>query len=84
MTAIEQAEELRQQAITILLDERDAIGQKLTLLGYEQKSPDTKRRGRPPKGEASVHSDTTRTPHSEPPSSPASDTLPPFHQDGAQ
>jgi hypothetical protein len=52
MTALEQAEALRQQAIAVLLDEREAIERKLKLLAYgaEQKTA-SKRRGRPPKGE---------------------------------
>lgn len=40
MTAIEQAEDLRQQAIAILVKERDEIEVRLTQLGFgNQKSP---------------------------------------------
>jgi hypothetical protein len=50
MTAREQAEELRQQAIKTLLAEKQAIEQQLKLLGYGQEDGTTvKRRGRPPK-----------------------------------
>jgi hypothetical protein len=50
MTAREEAEQLRQQAIKKLLEERDAVDEQLKLLGYglDAKSP-AKRRGRPPK-----------------------------------
>jgi len=50
MTAREEAEELREEAINKLLEERKAIDEELKLLGYGQelKTP-TKRRGRPPK-----------------------------------
>jgi hypothetical protein len=51
MTAREEAQALRQQAITKLLDERNAIDEELKLLGYgQEKTPASgKRRGRPPK-----------------------------------
>jgi hypothetical protein len=50
MTIIEQSEELRQHAITLLLDERDAIEQQLTILGHgQEKTAPGKRRGRPKK-----------------------------------
>jgi hypothetical protein len=50
MTAREQAEELRQQAIKTLLTEKQAIEQQLKLLGYGQENGIMmKRRGRPPK-----------------------------------
>ncbi len=48
MTAREHAEELRQQAIKTLLDEKTAIEEMLNTLGYQNEgSP--KRRGRPAK-----------------------------------
>ena len=47
MTAREQAEQLRQQAIQTLLEEKEAIDAMLTTLGYDEKK--AKRRGRPPK-----------------------------------
>lgn len=47
MSAIEQAEELRQQAIQLLLAEQELIGERLLQLGYDQEnSPVGKRRGR--------------------------------------
>lgn len=50
MTIIEQAEELRQQAISLLMEERDQIDAQLALLGYgQEKAPSGKRRGRRPK-----------------------------------
>jgi hypothetical protein len=49
MTAREQAEELRQQAIQTLLDEKKAIDGMLRTLGYEETAPAEKRRGRRPK-----------------------------------
>jgi hypothetical protein len=50
MTAIEQAEDLRQQAIALLLDERGRIDAQLTTLGYgQEKAPLSKKRGRKPK-----------------------------------
>ena len=48
MTAREHAEELRQQAIKTLLEEKEAIEQALETLGYQKEAP-AKRRGRPPK-----------------------------------
>jgi hypothetical protein len=48
MTAREQAEELRQEAIRTLLDEKAEIEEMLNTLGY-QKEGSPKRRGRPPK-----------------------------------
>ena len=47
MTAREQAEQLRQQAIQTLLEEKEAIDGMLGTLGYDEKK--AKRRGRPPK-----------------------------------
>jgi hypothetical protein len=50
MTAIEKALELRDQAITILLAEREQIDLQLAQLGYgQEKAPNGKRRGRPAK-----------------------------------
>ncbi len=48
MTAREQAEQLRQEAISTLLDEKAAIEEMLLTLGY-QDEPAGKRRGRAPK-----------------------------------
>ena len=50
MTALEKANELRQQAIQTLLDERAAIDKLLDTLGCEKEAP-AKRRGRPKKAE---------------------------------
>ena len=50
MTPREQAEELKRQAIDLLLKERDAIEAELRILGYgQEKTAPQKRRGRPPK-----------------------------------
>jgi hypothetical protein len=50
MTILDQAEELRQKAIGLLLNEREQIDQRLNQLGHdEQKTAPSKRRGRPPK-----------------------------------
>ena len=50
MTAREQAEELKRQAIDLLLKEREAIDAELKALGYgQEKAAPQKRRGRPPK-----------------------------------
>ena len=49
MTAREQAEELRQQAIKTLLEEKKAIDAELRTLGYEETAIPEKRRGRRPK-----------------------------------
>jgi len=49
MTAREQAEQLRQQAIQTLLEEKEAIDGMLGTLGYGENVPAMKRRGRPPK-----------------------------------
>ncbi|HEV8039824.1 MAG TPA: hypothetical protein VGP62_13235 [Bryobacteraceae bacterium] len=43
MTILEQAEQLRQQAITILLQERDTIDQKLGQLGHDGTPREAKR-----------------------------------------
>jgi hypothetical protein len=49
MTAREQAEELRQQAIQTLLEEKKAIDGMLRMLGHGEIAPPEKRRGRRPK-----------------------------------
>jgi hypothetical protein len=50
MGAIEQVEELRQQAIQLLLAEQELIAEKLLQLGYDQDNSQAgKRRGRRPK-----------------------------------
>jgi hypothetical protein len=49
MTAREQAEQLRQQAIQTLLEEKEAIDKMLVTLGYGDALPTVKRRGRRPK-----------------------------------
>lgn len=55
MTILEKAEQLRLEAINLLLNERNQIDHQLNQLGYsqEQKSPG-KRRGRPPKTQEEV------------------------------
>lgn|ERR1017187_3057835 len=52
MTALEQAAELQEKAITILLAERDAIDQRLQQLGHGERYLQPKRRGRPPRSES--------------------------------
>jgi hypothetical protein len=49
MTALEQVEQLTQQAITILLTERDAIDARLLQLGHNKTALPLKKRGRPAK-----------------------------------
>lgn len=49
MTAREHAEQLRQEAIKTLLDEKAAIEEMLNTLGYQKEATSPKRRGRPPK-----------------------------------
>jgi hypothetical protein len=51
MSALHDAEQLRQQAIAVLLEERSAIEEALTVIGYVNGEPQ-KRRGRPPKEKA--------------------------------
>lgn len=61
MTAIEQAYALQQQAITLLLAERQKIDDRLAQLGHGDKKSPVARRGRPPKQpETSFHSETTQ------------------------
>ena len=50
MTALEQVAQLKQQAIKLLLNEREHIDSELNQLGYGQENaPSGKRRGRRPK-----------------------------------
>ena len=50
MTALEQVAQLKQQAIDLLLNEREQIESELNQLGYGQENaPSGKRRGRKPK-----------------------------------
>lgn len=50
MNIIEQAEQLRQRAISLLVEERGRIDAQLGQLGYgQEKAPSGKRRGRRPK-----------------------------------
>jgi hypothetical protein len=49
MSALDQAEELRQKAITILLSELQQIEERLAQLGHGDKKVPAVRRGRPPK-----------------------------------
>ena len=50
MTALEQVAQLKQQAIDLLLNEREHIDSELNQLGYGQENaPTGKRRGRRPK-----------------------------------
>jgi hypothetical protein len=61
MTARDQVEALKIQAIDLLLKERHAIDEELNLLGYgKEKAPATyRRRGRPRKNEADHNHTTT-------------------------
>jgi len=52
MTAREHAEELRQEAIRTLLDEKAEIDELLNTLGYQKEEGSHKRRGRPAKSAA--------------------------------
>ncbi len=47
-TVLDQVDALTAQAVELLLAERERIDQRLAQLG-DKKSPDMKRRGRPPK-----------------------------------
>ena len=63
MTAIEQAQNLQQQAIAILLAEREQIDQHLVQLGHGDKKSPASKRGRPAKVRpllSSVPNDTTQ------------------------
>jgi len=58
MNALEQVDELKAQAIKILLEERERIDAELKRLGYGQDcAPRQKRRGRPPKVAQAVSED---------------------------
>ena len=62
MTALEQATELQQRAVGILLAERDAIDARLQQLGYgEIKTALSKKRGRPCKEAMPLPSDASDT-----------------------
>jgi hypothetical protein len=68
-TPREHAEQLRQEAIRTLLEERQAIDAQLALLGHEKTaSPLAKKRGRPKKISTEL----------------AEQTEPPFHSDNSQ
>jgi hypothetical protein len=59
MTALEQADALQQQAIDLLLAERQQIDDRLAQLGHGDKKGPVARRGRPPKQpETSFQSET--------------------------
>ena len=62
MNAIEQARQLQDQAIAILLAEREAIDHQLAQLGHgQEKATLGKKRGRPSKQPGiSSHSETTQ------------------------
>ena len=63
MTAIEKAQDLQQQAIAVLLAEREQIDAHLAQLGYGQEKATSIKRGRPAKVRPlllSVPSDTTQ------------------------
>jgi hypothetical protein len=58
MTAIEQAEQLRLQAIEILTAERQRLDEQLAQLGYgQEKAPLGKKRGRKPKNSVMPQAD---------------------------
>jgi hypothetical protein len=58
----EHATQLRQEAITLLLKERDAIDVELEALGYgKEKATTFKRRGRPPKTQPIELPDSSRS-----------------------
>lgn len=60
MNAIEQADQLQQQAVELLLAERQRIDDRLAQLQGTKKDPDAKRRGRPSKQQLSFRPDTNR------------------------
>lgn len=75
MTYTDQIAQLKQQAITILIEERDRIDTELSLLGHGKENPGEKRRGRPPKQPSSVvQPDTNRAGGSSTISNTVSDT----------
>jgi hypothetical protein len=49
MTALEKAAELQEEAVSILLAEREQIDARLEQLGYGKEKAPAKHRGRPPK-----------------------------------
>ena len=56
-----QVEALKQQAIEILLTERNEIDTQLDQLGHNKTAPLLKKRGRPKQLSTVVHSDTTQS-----------------------
>jgi hypothetical protein len=50
MNIHDEVNQLRNQAIALLLNERQKIDNELTALGYGKENPGAKRRGRKPKG----------------------------------
>jgi hypothetical protein len=76
MTAREQAEELKRQAIDLLLRERDTIEAELKALGYgKENSATVKRRGRPPKVTPETDRGTEHQTDYQPEAEPASRTI---------
>jgi hypothetical protein len=61
MTILDQAEHLRQQAISLLLQERGSIDQKLTQLGYDGLHGETKTRKSKACGRCGQEGHTIRT-----------------------
>ena len=72
MTAIEQADHLQQQAITLLLAERQQIDDRLSQLGHSSTTGViSKKRGRKPKQQAATSQVSLESsPHSQPYSTP--------------
>ena len=65
MSVIQKSEELRQQAIELLITEREAIDNQLSTLGHgQEKTALTKKRGRPRK-EAQEEGQPPSSDHSE-------------------
>jgi hypothetical protein len=61
MSIIDQAEQLRQQAISLLLQERGTIEQKLSQLGYDGETGGIKNRKRTTCGRCGIEGHTMRT-----------------------
>jgi hypothetical protein len=61
MTILDQAEQLRQQAISLLLQERGMIEQKLTQLGYDGAAGQTTKRKQKSCGRCGQEGHTMRT-----------------------
>ena len=61
MTILDQAEQLRQQAISLLLQEHGTIEQKLTQLGYDGAAGEIKTRKPKTCGRCGQEGHTTRT-----------------------